>query len=379
MKQWYALYGLLCSYAQFRSMKYVWICVQTRAILFTNPDSKIHGATMGPTWDLSAPDGPHVGPMNLAIRESMLSNIYGYYRKHQKRRNERDGVEEFGNLAAHSSHQSLASKGRSMSTGEAERRASEDAGKEEPTRKRSATMLPSMAFLSPTEPNYHGKYRSIKYIQQLDLSLWWPLFRTNIHARHPCHWHSAMWWGDGLSPVVRHWYSAIGRGDGLLPVVRHWYSAIGRGDGLSPVVRHRYSAIGRGDGLSPVVRQWYSAIGRGDNLSPVVRQWYSAIGRGDGLSPAECHWYSAIDRGDELSPVVCHWNSVIVGAMACHLLCAIDTPPLVETMACHLLCAIDTPPLVGAMACHLLCASGTPPLVGRWLVTCCAPVVLRHW
>ena len=25
---------------------------------------------MGPTWVLSAPDGPHVGPMNLAIRDS---------------------------------------------------------------------------------------------------------------------------------------------------------------------------------------------------------------------------------------------------------------------------------------------------------------------
>ena len=33
-----------------------------------NPDSKVHGANMGPTWDLSAPDGPHVGPLNLAIR-----------------------------------------------------------------------------------------------------------------------------------------------------------------------------------------------------------------------------------------------------------------------------------------------------------------------
>ena len=33
-----------------------------------NPDNKIHGANMGPTWVLSAPDGPHVGPMNLAIR-----------------------------------------------------------------------------------------------------------------------------------------------------------------------------------------------------------------------------------------------------------------------------------------------------------------------
>ena len=33
------------------------------------PDSKVHGTNMGPTWVLSAPDGPHVGPMNLAIRD----------------------------------------------------------------------------------------------------------------------------------------------------------------------------------------------------------------------------------------------------------------------------------------------------------------------
>ena len=32
------------------------------------PDSKVHGANMGPTWVLSAPDGPHVGLSNLAIR-----------------------------------------------------------------------------------------------------------------------------------------------------------------------------------------------------------------------------------------------------------------------------------------------------------------------
>ena len=34
---------------------------------FTVPDSKVHGDSMGATWILSAPDGPHVGPMNLAI------------------------------------------------------------------------------------------------------------------------------------------------------------------------------------------------------------------------------------------------------------------------------------------------------------------------
>ena len=32
------------------------------------PDSKVHGANMGPTWVLSAPDGPLVDPMKLAIR-----------------------------------------------------------------------------------------------------------------------------------------------------------------------------------------------------------------------------------------------------------------------------------------------------------------------
>ena len=32
------------------------------------PDSKVHMVNMGPTWVLSAPGGPHVGPMNLAIR-----------------------------------------------------------------------------------------------------------------------------------------------------------------------------------------------------------------------------------------------------------------------------------------------------------------------
>ena len=31
-------------------------------------DSKVRGANMGPIWVLSAPDGPHVGPMNLAVR-----------------------------------------------------------------------------------------------------------------------------------------------------------------------------------------------------------------------------------------------------------------------------------------------------------------------
>ena len=40
------------------------------------PDSKVHGANMGPTWVLSAPDVPHDDPMNLAIRECNISHSF---------------------------------------------------------------------------------------------------------------------------------------------------------------------------------------------------------------------------------------------------------------------------------------------------------------
>ena len=36
-----------------------------------SPYGEVHGANMGPTWVLSAPDGPHVGPMNL-VTESVV-------------------------------------------------------------------------------------------------------------------------------------------------------------------------------------------------------------------------------------------------------------------------------------------------------------------
>ena len=42
-------------------------------VSINNPDSKVHEANIGPTWVLSAPDGPHVGPMNLAIRDMTLN------------------------------------------------------------------------------------------------------------------------------------------------------------------------------------------------------------------------------------------------------------------------------------------------------------------
>ena len=45
-------------------------CLTLKSIVFiiNSPDSKVHWANMGLTWGLSAPGGPHVGPMNLAIR-----------------------------------------------------------------------------------------------------------------------------------------------------------------------------------------------------------------------------------------------------------------------------------------------------------------------
>ena len=51
-------------------MKFILFILNT---LRNNPDSKVRGANMGPTWVLSAPDGPHAGPMNLAIREWLTS------------------------------------------------------------------------------------------------------------------------------------------------------------------------------------------------------------------------------------------------------------------------------------------------------------------
>ena len=38
-----------------------------------NPDSKVHGANMGPIWGRLDPGGPHVGPMNLAVWENSLN------------------------------------------------------------------------------------------------------------------------------------------------------------------------------------------------------------------------------------------------------------------------------------------------------------------
>ena len=37
------------------------------------PDSKVHGANMGPIWGRQDPGGPHVGPINFAIWDALHS------------------------------------------------------------------------------------------------------------------------------------------------------------------------------------------------------------------------------------------------------------------------------------------------------------------
>ena len=54
---------------------YVHVFTVSPNLLRAFPDSKVHGANMGPTAVLSAPDGPHIGPMNLAIRVTMCSSV----------------------------------------------------------------------------------------------------------------------------------------------------------------------------------------------------------------------------------------------------------------------------------------------------------------
>ena len=47
----------------------------SKLIKQNNPNSKCRGANMEPTWVLSAPGGPHVGPINLAIREILVVKL----------------------------------------------------------------------------------------------------------------------------------------------------------------------------------------------------------------------------------------------------------------------------------------------------------------
>ena len=68
IKQNFMRYNNLSSWI-IMTVKSFWHTERVNCSLNDNPDSKVHVAHMGPTWVLSTPGGPHVGPMNLAIRE----------------------------------------------------------------------------------------------------------------------------------------------------------------------------------------------------------------------------------------------------------------------------------------------------------------------
>ena len=54
----------ICILAWMNSTAYIYIYIY----IYTYPGNKVQRANMGPIWVLSAPDGPHVGPiMNLVI------------------------------------------------------------------------------------------------------------------------------------------------------------------------------------------------------------------------------------------------------------------------------------------------------------------------
>ena len=65
------------------------------------PESKVHGANMGPICSLSVPDGPHVGPMNLAIRAYQDQVIYTQTGDHLKfgKRHSSSTASQFWNRA----------------------------------------------------------------------------------------------------------------------------------------------------------------------------------------------------------------------------------------------------------------------------------------
>ena len=57
---------------------------QTKQQSMNIPDSKVHGANMGPTWVLLASDGPHVVPMNIAIWDNIsYFTSFNYFRAQQ--------------------------------------------------------------------------------------------------------------------------------------------------------------------------------------------------------------------------------------------------------------------------------------------------------
>ena len=67
LKQAWIVFYLFCIFPSWVVKSYL-LHKKNICIACGSPDNKDHGANKGPTWVLSAPGGPHVGPMNLAIR-----------------------------------------------------------------------------------------------------------------------------------------------------------------------------------------------------------------------------------------------------------------------------------------------------------------------
>ena len=57
---------VMCYVVHLSKQQMVW-SLQLSRCHRTIPDSKVHGANMGPIWGRQDPGGPHVGHMNLAI------------------------------------------------------------------------------------------------------------------------------------------------------------------------------------------------------------------------------------------------------------------------------------------------------------------------
>ena len=69
---WFAFFDTF-HFLQNAPKRYLIACPWGQKLIY--PDSIVHAANMGPTWLLSAPDGPHVGPMNLAIRVLLSTSV----------------------------------------------------------------------------------------------------------------------------------------------------------------------------------------------------------------------------------------------------------------------------------------------------------------
>ena len=66
-----------CSfYNQYKNTNKSILTRKFNAKIKADPDSNVHGANMGPTWVLAALGGPHVGPMNLAVRGASHSSRF---------------------------------------------------------------------------------------------------------------------------------------------------------------------------------------------------------------------------------------------------------------------------------------------------------------